>query len=160
MTPEEFKKSLIDELPPIRGYIQSYNREKGYGFIKDENKNTYFFHVTCFDEGCEPKVGMKVKLTVSPDLVQLGKHSKASRIWLDEDAQQKHKAEKEKNDSKVVCPHCGKRVLPRMSFFHGTPSQSFCPICGGLIRNFNETSSLGSFIFFVFVMFIIFLIIM
>lgn len=47
------------------GSIKSYNDDKGYGFIVDENERDVFFHITDFAEkGVVPARGMEVSYSV------------------------------------------------------------------------------------------------
>lgn len=36
-------------------------------------------------------------------------------------------------DERIVCPHCGKKITPRLSFYSGTPNGSWCPFCKGRV---------------------------
>jgi hypothetical protein len=43
---------------------------------------------------------------------------------------------KENSGSSVVCPHCNKKMVPRVTMRNGYPSESFCPFCGGSYKKF------------------------
>ncbi len=34
-------------------------------------------------------------------------------------------------DERIICPHCGRRITPRLSFLHGEPYRTWCPYCKG-----------------------------
>lgn len=34
-----------------------------------------------------------------------------------------------KTDDKIICCHCGRRIVPRISFRYGEPYRSWCPFC-------------------------------
>lgn len=47
------------------GMIKSYNPDKGYGFIVNENENDIFFHISNFEEkGIVPTKGMEVSFSI------------------------------------------------------------------------------------------------
>lgn len=45
------------------------------------------------------------------------------------------------DNGKELCPHCGKRVNPRMTFYRGAPCASYCPLCGGKIKQFMKVNN-------------------
>lgn len=48
------------------GTIQSYNDQRGFGFILIEGRNLRFFHVKNFDGPISPFVGMRVQFDLGP----------------------------------------------------------------------------------------------
>lgn len=40
---------------------------------------------------------------------------------------------RDSDDDRVVCPHCGRKIIPRLSFSGGFPNARWCPFCKGNI---------------------------
>ena len=119
---------------PLRGTVVFYNKDKGYGFIRTKEESDYFFGYRAFSGTKLPEAGDLVEFTVSPRPPKPGKSPNVEHLEIvgkDNDF----------SDSKVTCPHCGKRVLPRITTYYGRPSESYCPLCGGKIKDFNHDDS-------------------
>jgi len=41
-----------------------------------------------------------------------------------------------KNDDRVICPHCDKKIVPKLSTHAGVAISSLCPYCGGIVKQF------------------------
>ena len=46
------------------------------------------------------------------------------------------------NDSRVECPHCHKKIMPRLVTYHGKADRSLCPLCGSVVSEFVSADSL------------------
>lgn len=118
------------------GVVMLYNRDGGFGFVRPDagGKDLYFsIHEV---EGTQvPKVGDKVEFTVSRRRPRPGKALPVECLRIVEAVSQRNKANRKK-DERIECPHCGRKVVPRISFFYGTPEASYCPYCAGLITDF------------------------
>lgn len=126
----------------MRGFIISYNSENGYGFVRGEDMQDYYFNVGAFKENALPQVSQKVVFELSNKPAKEGKNPAISWLKYDESAatQANGKASNaQSNDSRVICPHCGAKVMPRMSVYVDKPIASFCPLCGGQIKKFYKT---------------------
>lgn len=44
-------------------------------------------------------------------------------------------------DDRIICPHCGRRITPRLSFQYGEPYRSYCPYCKGRTDQIDEPVS-------------------
>jgi hypothetical protein len=62
---------------------------------------------------------------------------KAINITLIKSVNDKRQENYSKNDDRVVCPGCGKRIVPRIITFKGSPTNSICPYCATEIKKFN-----------------------
>jgi cold shock CspA family protein len=68
----------VEEDPTMRGVVDYFNDDKGYGFIKDKsNANKYFFHISNAPEG------IKTGNAVTFELEQGKKDMVAVKIELD-----------------------------------------------------------------------------
>lgn len=41
------------------------------------------------------------------------------------------------DDDRIVCPHCGRKIIPRLSFYGGRPNARWCPYCTGNIDDYS-----------------------
>ena len=39
-------------------------------------------------------------------------------------------------DDRIACPHCTKKIVPRIVIVRGVLTHSVCPFCGGRIKQF------------------------
>ena len=46
------------------------------------------------------------------------------------------------NDNRVECPHCHKKIMPRLVTYAGKADRSLCPLCGSVISEFVSADSL------------------
>lgn len=135
----------------MRGFIISYNSENGYGFVRGEDMQDYYFNIRAFKENALPQVSQKVVFELSNKPAKEGKNSAISWLKYDENAttQANGKATNaQSNDSRVICPHCGAKVMPRVVILNAAPYSSHCPICGGKIKQF-QNNKLGCLIIFI-----------
>lgn len=56
----------------------------------------------------------------------------------------------DRNIDGVICPGCGRRVTPRLSFKDARPSASWCPCCGAKISDFDLGALLVVFVLLLF----------
>lgn len=139
MTPQEYKKQFEKDFLTQKGFIQFYKPNEGYGFVVSESGETYYFSIHRFKDKDIPQTGRYVCFIPSKKPVARGKKPNIESLWYDIEKQGQTKLPKsDKEDSRVRCPHCGKLVMPRMSFYQGAPDASYCPLCGGLIKEFRS----------------------
>ena len=50
----------------LSGYIVKYDPQRGFGFVRDDEHNDYYFHIKAFKEKGEPEVGRYVKYVLDP----------------------------------------------------------------------------------------------
>ena len=123
-----------------RGVIVSFKQADGYGFVRGDDGEKYFFRVESVKETGLPKVGKHVIFTVMATPRQLGKAPKIENLMFD---QERDDAEdpNAKNSSRVKCPKCGKWMAPRVVFRYGEPLHSICPFCFEMFKKNEPFSS-------------------
>lgn len=126
--PESFAAAATEELS---GYVMKFNAKDGYGFVKGEDGVDYFFRIENFDgKGELPAPGRYVKFTVSNKARQMGKAPKIAAMRFDETKTgETEDPTADGDESRVRCPHCGKMMVPKVVFYHGSPEESICPFC-------------------------------
>ena len=120
-----------------RGVILSFKQADGYGFVRGDDGEKYFFRVESVKETGLSKVGKHVIFTVMATPRQLGKAPKIENLMFD---QERDDAEDPngKNSSRVKCPKCGKWMAPRVVFRYGEPLHSICPFCFEVFKKNEE----------------------
>ena len=149
LMPEMPKKTESAQHDPFRfapiGKVVFYNKEKGFGFVNGFDGAKYFFGYRAIEGTQFPAPGDDVEFLVSPKEPLPGKAPRINRLRLKASA---NDTESEPDDGKLRCPNCGKRVVPRVVTYAGEPSASYCPLCGGLIKEFSVKSRKdGEFLF-------------
>lgn len=133
----------------IKGKIKWFNPEKGYGFITSLDGKDYFFPKSAL-------TGKDIDLSVvgENDLVIFSgqaakKGPRASDVNIVESAPSVNK----RTDDRIVCPSCGRKIVPRMIFEHRKPSYSVCSFCGKTVRRFQSPiyASIPAIIFIILV---------
>ena len=132
----EQKTNTQDRQNPetFQGMIKFYKADEGYGFITYKDKDIYFnFH----DIKGEyvPTPGDTVTYTVGKGRKTGSLAAKNIKVLLK--AKEQEERRKDAKDNRVVCPSCGKKMVPRMSFNNGSPSASYCPFCGAQYKDFS-----------------------
>ncbi|WFE69491.1 cold shock domain-containing protein [Thiomicrospira sp. R3] len=122
----------------MRGTIKFYSREKGFGFIyTDENDGDIYFRVQEWKEHSSPNSNDIVEFETKPGR----KGPEAINIKCIRSASERKESEiqarREANDDRVTCPHCIKQIVPRVNFYNGKPQASYCPYCGGKVKDFG-----------------------
>lgn len=114
----------------MQGWIKFYNKAKGYGFIytKDE-ADSISFGIKDWKDVAQPSTGDEVDFEVTT--TKKG-GLRAINIFLIK------KNELKSADERISCPCCNKKIVPRISFSNGRPHKSYCPYCGGLVKNLSS----------------------
>lgn len=119
-----------------KGTIKFYNNEKGFGFIFDEEtKSDIYFHINDWKNGSVPNGNDDVKFDLSKSK---NNKPKAININLLKSANDKKQENFSKNDDRVICHGCNKKIVPRVITDHGTPMKSICPYCATEIAKFYK----------------------
>ncbi len=114
----------------FNGIVKFYNVAKGYGFLyADDLVDDVYFHINDWKNKSIPEAGDKVEFNV---VKQGAEKTKAILIFLLEAA-----PEKKTNDDRIACPHCERKMVPRVVFSYGRPMYSVCPYCGKMVKDFN-----------------------
>lgn len=116
----------------LTGMVKFYKNEEGYGFVSDGEKD-YFFNFHAIKGKEMPAVGDEVTFTLSDKKPPKGKNSAIKSLTIIRKAQNKNA----RVDDRIKCPHCGRKITPRIVLEYGEPSYSLCPYCGGTVKNFK-----------------------
>lgn len=121
----------------LEGTVTHFNSEKGFGFVKCRDGREFFFGFRGVEEKRFPRVGDKVQFLPSFKDAKPGKAPEITRLRYSKPSPEEtsHK-ERKLDDGKERCPHCGRRVVPRVVTWQGRPEASYCSLCGGLIKRF------------------------
>ena len=120
----------------MKGTIKFYNSEKGFGFIFCEDTiEDVYFHINDWKNASVPNGNDDVEFELGKS--QNGK-SKAINITLLKSANDKRQENFSKNDDRVICPGCGKKIVPRLVVYQGSPQKSLCPYCACVIKSFTR----------------------
>jgi cold shock CspA family protein len=131
----------------MQGWIKFYNKEKGYGFIyTSEDTQDISFGINEWRSAEQPQAGYEVDFEATAN--KKGGF-KAINVFLIK------KNEDKSPDERISCPCCHKKIVPRISFYKGSPRRSYCPYCGGVVKKFFQ---LRIILFPLFIMILIILI--
>ena len=120
----------------MKGMIKFYNKDKGFGFVVGENNQDYYFNQKVIPFGHIPNSGDMIEFEVS-DKPTSNKHKEptiAKMTLTGEQAKGTH----DTNDSRIECPHCHKKIMPRLVTYYGQANRSLCPLCGGVVAEFGR----------------------
>lgn len=111
----------------MKGKIKFYKESDGWGFVSGEDDVEYYFNVHQIKsfEGV-PRMGDPAEFDVET-AGKRGKHPRATNLKI---------FKKQREDDRIICPHCGRRIVPRWRHlqilpFWEVPTGSYCPFCGG-----------------------------
>lgn len=112
----------------LSGYIVKYDPQRGFGFVRDDEHNDYYFHIKAFKEKGEPEVGRYVKYVLDPREPKAGRRKSIKEFRYDADLADKTEAGSS-SISKIKCPKCGRYIIPRL--YHGRygSTTGLCPFC-------------------------------
>lgn len=119
----------------MQGKIKWFSEEKGYGYIVGIDGNDYYFNVHEVQGAELPGKGDVV--TFSADEGKKG--PRATSVVLTEKCQSNNQFnDGRRSDDRATCPHCGKKMIPRLITYQGNPQKSLCPFCGGIYKEFSS----------------------
>ena len=122
----------------MRGTIKFYSREKGYGFIyTDEHDKDIYFRIEQWKNHSAPNTDDIVEFETKPGRKGLQAINIKCIRSATERKEKEYQARREANDHRETCPHCEKKMVPRINFYQGKPQASYCPFCGGKIKDFG-----------------------
>ena len=110
----------------MQGTVKWFSNEKGFGFIVGTDGTERYFDVRSVKGASLPKSGATVAFSAAdgsggPAAIDVEILSQAVR----------------NSDDRVVCPHCAKKIVPRIITQGRELSHSVCPFCGGIIKDFR-----------------------
>ena len=111
----------------MEGQVKWFSAEKGYGFITGADSTDRYFAVRDVVGPDLPGNGDSVNF----EHRQGNKGPRASSVTITK------RAEQSRADDRVACPHCHKKMVPRIITKHGSLSKSVCPFCGGTYKDFG-----------------------
>lgn len=119
------------------GMVKFYSEEKGYGFIYHKyRQEDIFFHINDWKNPSVPCANDDVEFEIA-EATKQGKE-KAINIILVKSSKEKKEENFAKNDDRVICPGCGKKIVPRLVVYQGSPQKSLCPYCACVIKSFTR----------------------
>jgi len=140
---EKSKRWKIEEVK--KGTVKWFSKEKGYGFITGEDNQDYFFHIKEVKGTELPNNKDKVEFKTE----ETKKGLKAVNVKITE------KSSATEKNSLATCPHCKKKMVPRVVFKYGSPVESICPFCGKQYKDFTANIDPITWIFLGIIGFII-----
>lgn len=118
----------------VRGKIKWFSQEKGYGYIVGDADQDYYFNIRDVQGADLPRNGDLVTFVEG----QGKKGPRAKSVVITEKAEPKSRSNSgARLDDRVMCPHCFKRMVPRLVTYQGSPRKSLCPYCGGVYKEFG-----------------------
>lgn len=123
----------------MRGTIKFYSREKGYGFIyTDAHEKDIFFRIEQWKNHSAPSTDDIVEFDTQPGHKGLQAINIKCLRSAAERKEIAYQARRAANDDRVSCPHCNRKMVPRVNFYRGQPEASYCPYCGGKVKSFGD----------------------
>lgn len=104
----------------MRGKVKWFSREKGYGFITDEQARDYYFSVQDVRRTDLPASGDQVHFQ-SQDTSRGPRASGIQLVARSQDGRH--------GDDRVKCSYCGRKMVPRIISYQGQVERSVCPFC-------------------------------
>lgn len=119
-----------------QGRVKHYSREKGFGFIHDYEEGVdRYFQIRAVRGGDVPGTGDIV--TFVPAEHKRGPRAEDVVVQKSSEEQREDRRREERPDYRERCRSCGKLMVPRMSFYRGSPQASYCPFCGTQHKSFG-----------------------
>lgn len=115
----------------MRGTVKWFSQAKGYGFITSETGQDHFFNVQSVQGANLPSNGDTVSFDSKPNKKGL----KALNVVILKKAEQPRNRP---NDERINCPGCGKKIVPRIITYRGSPEKSVCPFCATTVKEFSD----------------------
>ena len=109
----------------MQGTVKWFSNERGYGFVVGADGVERYFNVRGVRGALLPRARARVSFSPASG----GKGPSAPDLEI-------LKQPGGRKDDRIACPHCAKRIVPRIVTQQGTLTHSVCPFCGGQIKQF------------------------
>ncbi len=118
-----------------KGTVKFYNKEKGFGFIfSRERTSDAYFSINDWKNGSVPNGNDEVEFEMQ---TQANGKEKAINIKLIQSNYDKNKSNFTKNDDRITCPSCRKKIVPRLVTYRGRATHSLCPYCASRVNEYG-----------------------
>ena len=114
----------------MQGKVKWFSSEKGYGFITSNSGDDHYFNVQAINGSYLPNSGDTVEFESKTG----DKGYKAIKINIIAKAENKI----QRQDDRINCPSCGKKIVPRIITYRGSPEKSVCPYCAATVKEFSK----------------------
>ena len=127
----------------MKGMIKFYNKDKGFGFVVSEDNQEYYFKDRAIAFGDMPEKGRQCEFTPNPNTKpNSNKKPEIETLKvLTQVAATTAPKKQHYRDDRVTCPHCNRKMVPRIYYLNHAPYKSNCPFCGGQIEKFQSDSA-------------------
>lgn len=115
----------------MKGTVKWFSSEKGYGFITSESGEDHYFNVQSINGASLPSNGDMVQFESKPG----NKGPRATNVTITEKAVPQNTRP---TDDRINCPSCGKKIVPRIITYQGSPEKSVCPYCAATVKTFSN----------------------
>jgi|LSQX01.2.fsa_nt_gb cold shock CspA family protein len=116
----------------MKGQVKFFHQEKGYGFVYGEDGRDYYFNVRDIQGVDLPN--NKDEVVFEPK--ETAKSPRATKLKIVATSTNTT-TDLHSGDQRERCHSCGKKMVPRIGFYRGTPDKSYCPFCGGVHKDFS-----------------------
>jgi len=118
----------------VQGKIKWFSEEKGYGYIVGDDQKDYYFSIREVQGADLPRNGDVV--TFEGGEGKKGPRATAVTI-IAKSASRAQPSSNPRSDDRVTCPHCKKKMVPRIITYGGSLEKSVCPFCGETYKKFS-----------------------
>lgn len=121
----------------MKGLIIMYNKDKGYGFVKDEDNQEYHFKDRAIAFGEMPEKGRHCEFEANPVTGNGKKKPSITTLKIlaattpapPKLPVQNQTTQRTYRDDRITCPYCNRKMVPRITYWYGMHDRSLCPFC-------------------------------
>lgn len=115
----------------MQGIVKWFSQDKGYGFITSDDGQDHYFNVRSVNGAELPSNGDSVTFESKPG-------NKGPRAVEVEIIRRATDSRHVRQDDRINCPSCHKKIVPRMITYRGQPEKSVCPYCATTVKTFSN----------------------